>query len=304
MAAVQTIEEKLAMPTWGSYLYQNYLQAPSPDAAFDWTDPSISTIPQLQGQDEYAFGLTNPAAWPSASGQSPKAVKPEPISPVEEQSLRQLQDVYQQVYYPFPTTGISTSLLTQAATRPVLSLPSPSPPKSTESVNVVDQSLTRSPSPSSSHIVSPHASPILRHSSISKSRETRSRRRIGSAAIKRSHSLHSDSEFSHHSPDEHDHDEHDHDVPEGVERDGMIWGMKVEDYRALSARERKRVRNRISARTFRAKRKEHLSSLEHDLGEKELQIQQVNEENARLRKELLDVKKRLAKFETAYARTL
>ena len=44
-------------------------------------------------------------------------------------------------------------------------------------------------------------------------------------------------------------------VPEGVERDGMIWGMKVEDYRSLSARERKRVRNRISARTFRAKRK-------------------------------------------------
>jgi hypothetical protein len=44
-------------------------------------------------------------------------------------------------------------------------------------------------------------------------------------------------------------------VPESVERDGMIWGMTVEDYRALSARERKRVRNRISARTFRAKRK-------------------------------------------------
>jgi hypothetical protein len=44
-------------------------------------------------------------------------------------------------------------------------------------------------------------------------------------------------------------------MPEGVERDGMIWGMRVEDYRALSARERKRVRNRISARTFRAKRK-------------------------------------------------
>ena len=49
--------------------------------------------------------------------------------------------------------------------------------------------------------------------------------------------------------------EQDHDIAEGVERDGMIWGMKVEDYRALSARERKRVRNRISARTFRAKRK-------------------------------------------------
>jgi hypothetical protein len=54
--------------------------------------------------------------------------------------------------------------------------------------------------------------------------------------------------------DQYEH-EQDHEVPEGVERDGMIWGMRVEDYRALSARERKRVRNRISARTFRAKRK-------------------------------------------------
>lgn len=86
--------------------------------------------------------------------------------------------------------------------------------------------------------------------------------------MKRSRSLHSDSEFSHHSHDEHDeHDhEHDHEVPEGVERDGMIWGMRVEDYRALSARERKRVRNRISARTFRAKRKGGSLSLSiHDI---------------------------------------
>lgn len=42
---------------------------------------------------------------------------------------------------------------------------------------------------------------------------------------------------------------------EGVEQDGMLWGMKANDYRALNARERKRVRNRISARLFRAKRK-------------------------------------------------
>lgn len=54
---------------------------------------------------------------------------------------------------------------------------------------------------------------------------------------------------------EQEHSDMEHEMPEGVERDGMIWGMKVEDYRALSARERKRVRNRISARTFRAKRK-------------------------------------------------
>lgn len=43
--------------------------------------------------------------------------------------------------------------------------------------------------------------------------------------------------------------------PEGVERNGMMWDMKTEVYKALSARERKRVRNRISARTFRARRK-------------------------------------------------
>ncbi|ODO04731.1 hypothetical protein I350_05341 [Cryptococcus amylolentus CBS 6273] len=286
MAALQTqtLEDTLAIPTWGSYLYQNYLQAPSPDTVFDWTDPSVA-MPPPPAPEEYAFGLTNPSVWPSASGQSPKSVKPEPVSPAEDPSLRQLQDVYKQSYFPFPATGIATSLLTQPDT-PASALPAQL--GSTESLNVVDQSLTRSPSPISSQIVSPHASPILRHSSTK--RETRGRRRIGSAAIKRSHSLHSDSEFSHHSPDEHDHDEHEHEVPEGVERDGMIWGMKVEDYRALSARERKRVRNRISARTFRAKRKEHLSSLEHDLGEKEHQIQLANAENARLRRELSDGK--------------
>jgi len=87
-------------------------------------------------------------------------------------------------------------------------------------------------------------------------------------------------------------------VPEGVERDGMIWGMKVEDYRALSARERKRVRNRISARTFRAKRKEHLTSLESTLGAKDLQIKIANDETARLRREVADLKRRLAAYES------
>jgi hypothetical protein len=94
---------------------------------------------------------------------------------------------------------------------------------------VIDAQIARSPSPfdTSSH-VTPHLSPKL-------------------GTKRRADSLESDLD--------HSHDEHDHEVPEGVERDGMIWGMRVEDYRALSARERKRVRNRISARTFRAKRK-------------------------------------------------
>lgn len=61
-----------------------------------------------------------------------------------------------------------------------------------------------------------------------------------------------------HSDHEHDHEEDN----EGIERDGKIWGMPTEQYRALSARERKRVRNRISARTFRAKRKGKLYSIQ------------------------------------------
>lgn len=102
------------------------------------------------------------------------------------------------------------------------------------------------------------------------------------------------SQHSHHS--EHD-SMHDHD--EGVERDGMIWGMKVDEYRSLSARERKRVRNRISARTFRAKRKEHLSSLESTLGAKDLEIKFAHEENIRLRRQLAELKRRLSKYEAS-----
>lgn len=99
------------------------------------------------------------------------------------------------------------------------------------------------------------------------------------------------SNHSHHSHDStHDHDE-------GVERDGMIWGMKVDRYRALSARERKRVRNRISARTFRAKRKEHLSSLESTLGAKDLEIKIAHDEMLRLRRQVTDLQRRLAKYE-------
>jgi hypothetical protein len=98
------------------------------------------------------------------------------------------------------------------------------------------------------------------------------------------------SNHSHHSHDSHEHDE-------GVERDGMIWGMKVDEYRALSARERKRVRNRISARTFRAKRKEHLSSLESTLGAKDLEIKIAHDEMLRLRRQVADLQRRLAKYE-------
>jgi hypothetical protein len=98
------------------------------------------------------------------------------------------------------------------------------------------------------------------------------------------------SEHSQHSDVRDDHDQ-------GVERDGMFWGMKVDKYRELSARERKRVRNRISARTFRAKLKERLSPLESTLGAKDFKIRLAHEENTRLCRELAEIKRRLHQYE-------
>ncbi|OWZ59844.1 hypothetical protein C356_00578 [Cryptococcus neoformans c45] len=301
MTSIQPIDEKPLVPPapWGAYLYQSFLQS-SPDPSLEWSNPMLPSLPPIQtpsSSSGYSFRVSESTPWTaSGAGHSPAVTKAEVPSPIEDPSIFQQQDASfcqpPSYNYSFPNSaGISTSLLTQPVHSPILSLRSQL--NSTESVNLIDHSLTRSPSPLSSHIVSPHASPIRLPT------KTRGRKSIASATVKRSRSLHSDSEFSHHS-----HDEHDHEVPEGVERDGMIWGMRVEDYRALSARERKRVRNRISARTFRAKRKEHLSTLEHDLSEKEQQIRVANEENARLRRELIELKKRLSKIETAYGRPL
>lgn len=110
--------------------------------------------------------------------------------------------------------------------------------------------ISASPSPLVSHRSTPHHSP--------KKQGKRLKRRQDSLDSDHDHELDHDHDHDHDHEHEHEHSDLDHEVPEGVERDGMIWGMKVEDYRALSARERKRVRNRISARTFRAKRKGRL----------------------------------------------
>lgn len=127
-----------------------------------------------------------------------------------------------QYFYQQPPSAIPTSLL---QSRPANI--------NMQSVEVIDR-LVQSPSPVSQSRETPLPSPKR-------------------GAKRRASSL--DSGVSHEDDMDLPQDYHDHEIAEGVERDGMIWGMKVEDYRALSARERKRVRNRISARTFRAKRK-------------------------------------------------
>lgn len=90
--------------------------------------------------------------------------------------------------------------------------------------------------------------------------------------------------------------DHEHEA-DGVEKNGMMWGMPTESYRSLSARERKRVRNRISARTFRARRKEHLSVLETDLADRNSLVKAAQDEIKKLRDENTELLRRLSRYE-------
>lgn len=251
-------------PAWGSYLYQNFLlPALSPNLASQWlTSPfGLTTHETTNNGNTGNNGDYNdqPPAPPGDYFGSTWHVKTEPgtsappMPPMNNaQSYQSQPPTYSQSQTPsswsFFGGSIPTSLLTanQQPQQPALdhknlyaydqhnasynkeaSGSRPGPAKiSPLSVEAVDD-LVASPSPILSSRNSPHHSP------------KKGKRRA----------------LSMESNDDHYDHEQDHEVPEGVERDGMIWGMRVDDYRALSARERKRVRNRISARTFRAKRK-------------------------------------------------
>jgi hypothetical protein len=235
-----------SVPAWGSYLYQNFLlPAFSPNVATEWLNLNSPFGSNTNGQPSPDYfsqaWSTNNATAGVGEMSSSVQVKMEPGLP---SSTFQPAQSGPSSFYPQPyyyNSSIPTSLLVgpqaqaQALAQAQNSFSASSSKTISPSIDVIDAQIARSPSPfdTSSH-VTPHLSPKL-------------------GTKRRADSLESDLD--------HSHDEHDHEVPEGVERDGMIWGMKVEDYRALSARERKRVRNRISARTFRAKRKGESSRL-------------------------------------------
>jgi hypothetical protein len=255
-------------PAWGSYLYQNFLlPALSPNLAGQWlTSPFGLTThePNNNGNTDNTANPTDNNNEQQPAGDyfgSSWHVKSEPTHEVppplpSAQSYQTQLPTYSQSQTPswsfFGGGSIPTSFLTASnqpqqqqyphdnksytydAYKPLeRNQASGSRTNSAKisplSVEVVDD-LVASPSPMLSSRNSPTHSP------------NKGKRRAASIDSNE------------------DHYDHDHEVPEGVERDGMIWGMKVEDYRALSARERKRVRNRISARTFRAKRKGKFAS--------------------------------------------
>ncbi|RSH95829.1 hypothetical protein EHS25_000922 [Saitozyma podzolica] len=272
---------KNAVPAWGSYLYQTFLlPTSSPNVATEWLNLNLPFGPDTAqpSTDDFSLAWNNNAAVPPAASPSARTVfikvepelQPQPTQPQPIQHSG-LSSFYPQPYY--YNMSLSTSLLVgpqhgQASTWTSSQDVSPW-------VHAIDSQVVQFPSPidSASAHVTPHRHPFLGRKGRASSLD---------------------------SGPEHSHDEHEPEVPNGVEGDGMIWGMTVVDYRALSARERKLVRNRISARKFRAMRKEHLLSLESTLGSKDLQIKLANEEVSRLRKDVAELKRRLAKWEKLY----
>ncbi|CAD6575996.1 MAG: hypothetical protein TREMPRED_001552 [Tremellales sp. Tagirdzhanova-0007] len=301
-----------SVPIWGSYLYQNFLvPAFSPSEWLNTSNTPSSTkfdpslLPPLSAllsdsdtEDYFGRAASSSPDWASLAA----SIKTEPLERVDDRSS-----------FEYPQTGLGDPVLAQTSTqsqspcrsqsqssRPnfpssgsgASSLSSqgysysPTLPTSLLIPRCQSQNRTQTqcatafhePSPSDENtdaaITTPSPSPPL--SSVSPPH-----------GIKRPRSSSMESDL-----------EDEHEVPEGVERDGVIWGMRVDDYRSLSARDRKRVRNRISARTFRAKRKEHLTSLESTLAAKDLQIKLANEEAAKLMREMFDLKRRLQRYET------
>jgi hypothetical protein len=218
------------VPTWRSYLYQDFLlPAFSSNNATEWFNLNSP------------FGHTQPIpdyfspAWNDAKDNhfAPTPTAPGPTKAEPQQWPQSLPQPVQQsgpwgfCTPPYYNMSTSTSLPTSLLLGPQYGQGSGSlwysaaqTQDGLPAVNKIDAELVRSRSPISS--LSTHVRPNL-------SPKLRQKRRVSSL----------DSDV------EHSHDEQEHEVPESVERDGMIWGMKVEDYRALSARERKRVRNRI-----------------------------------------------------------
>lgn len=255
-------------PTWGSYLYQNAL----PNLPNDWLLNAGLNNNNNPNQQQPSLFSPEWSALAAANSTNPMLALNEKAN-----------NYYMNVY----GGSIAPSLLAPSASGSSGSAAASPPVHVSPSVDMVDK-IVASPSPLHSLGGSPPASV--------KSRRSHAFDLDADGEVDTGDAAETRSQHSHHSEDSvHDHD-HDHD--EGVERDGMIWGMKVEEYRALSARERKRVRNRISARTFRAKRKEHLTSLESTLGAKDLEIRLAHEENVRLRREVTELKRRLAQYES------
>jgi len=233
---------KGSVPAWGSYLYSNFLlPAFSPS---EWLNPNTPNPASAGASAQQSIDYFNSQAPRNTAAQYQLPQAPQVASySIQRSSTNPLPYSQPMSGMPGSSTYFSQPFYQASSIPTSLLVSQPSSSDISPSVDVIDATIVNlSPSPTLHSLnPTPNASP--------KHRGTK--RRASSM----------DSADSHDDPEADHLAEHEHDIAEGVERDGMIWGMKVEDYRALSARERKRVRNRISARTFRAKRKGECSCM-------------------------------------------
>ncbi|KAI0289183.1 hypothetical protein BC826DRAFT_1032924 [Russula brevipes] len=82
--------------------------------------------------------------------------------------------------------------------------------------------------------------------------------------------------------------------------DGDDWRPSPEEYKKMSSKEKRQLRNKISARNFRVRRKEYITTLEGDIAERDRLIDHIRtelgssqSENAALRQEISALKKAL-----------
>ncbi|KAF8488658.1 hypothetical protein F5888DRAFT_1796319 [Russula emetica] len=82
--------------------------------------------------------------------------------------------------------------------------------------------------------------------------------------------------------------------------DGDDWRPSPEEYKKMSSKEKRQLRNKISARNFRVRRKEYITTLEGDIAERDRLIDAIRtelgssqSENAALRQEIGALKKAL-----------
>jgi len=84
------------------------------------------------------------------------------------------------------------------------------------------------------------------------------------------------------------------------DRDSDDWRPSPEEYKKMSSKEKRQLRNKISARNFRVRRKEYISTLEADISERDALISAIRSElgsskseNVTLRQDIAALKRSL-----------
>lgn len=89
-------------------------------------------------------------------------------------------------------------------------------------------------------------------------------------------------------------------VDDSINKDSDDWRPSPEEYKKMSSKEKRQLRNKISARNFRVRRKEYITTLETDIAERDRLIDAIRgelgstkSENSALRQEIDALKKAL-----------